>query len=92
MLPDGMWICEVTVRHEDTGWEHYADRWEVLTASGQVPARWGVAHSHVDEQPEVHCRQQMPRWQPHGRRSRMCCSELSWQSLSTNSGLAVCAT
>jgi hypothetical protein len=77
LQPDGMWICEVTVRHEDTGWEHYAHRREVL-------ATLALAHAHVDEQPEVHCRQRMPRAQPHGRRSRMSCSELSWQSLSTN--------
>ena len=24
----------VTVKHDDEGWNHYADRWEVLTPAG----------------------------------------------------------
>jgi hypothetical protein len=50
-LPDGAWTFEVTVQHEDTGWEHYADRWEVLTTEGEVLATRVLAHPHVDEQP-----------------------------------------
>jgi hypothetical protein len=41
----------VTVRHEDSGWEHYADRWEVLTPDGKVIATRVLHHPHVDEQP-----------------------------------------
>jgi hypothetical protein len=48
---DGTWTFEVTVQHEDTGWEHYADRWEVLTLEGEVLATRVLAHPHVDEQP-----------------------------------------
>jgi hypothetical protein len=48
---NGTWTFEVTVHHEDTGWEHYADRWEVLTADGEVLATRVLAHPHVDEQP-----------------------------------------
>jgi hypothetical protein len=49
--PDGSWTFEVTVQHEDTGWEHYADRWEVLTLDGEVLATRVLAHPHVEEQP-----------------------------------------
>ena len=48
---DGTWSFEVTVQHEDTGWEHYADRWEVVTPEGEVLATRVLAHPHVDEQP-----------------------------------------
>jgi hypothetical protein len=48
---DGTWSFEVTVQHEDTGWEHYADRWEVLSPDGQVLATRVLAHPHVNEQP-----------------------------------------
>lgn len=48
---DGTHDITVTVRHADTGWEHFADRWEVLDAEGAVLARRVLAHPHVDEQP-----------------------------------------
>lgn len=48
---DGTWVFEVTVKHEDTGWEHYADLWEVLTPDGEVLATRELAHPHVKEQP-----------------------------------------
>jgi hypothetical protein len=41
----------VTVRHADQGWNHYADRWEVLTPDGRVLATRTLYHPHVDEQP-----------------------------------------
>lgn len=47
------YVCEfhVTLRHADEGWEHYADRWEVLTPDGELLATRVLAHPHVDEQP-----------------------------------------
>lgn len=42
---------EVTVRHADEGWEHYADAWEVLSPEGEVLATRTLYHPHVDEQP-----------------------------------------
>jgi len=51
LQPDGSWTFEVTVQHEDTGWEHYADRWEVLSPGGEVLATRVLAHPHVNEQP-----------------------------------------
>ncbi|MDZ7842036.1 MAG: hypothetical protein U5R46_14640 [Gammaproteobacteria bacterium] len=41
----------VTVAHSDEGWDHYADKWEVLDADGTVIATRELAHPHVDEQP-----------------------------------------
>lgn len=48
---DGTWKFDVTVRHEDTGWEHYADAWEVLSPDGTVLATRVLTHPHVNEQP-----------------------------------------
>jgi hypothetical protein len=46
-------VCrfDVTVRHADEGWEHYADRWEVLSPAGELLAVRVLQHPHVDEQP-----------------------------------------
>ena len=41
----------VTVRHADTGWDHYANAWEVLAPDGSVIATRVLAHPHVHEQP-----------------------------------------
>ncbi len=51
LQPDGTGTFEVTVQHEDTGWEHYADRWGVLPPEGEVLATRVLAHPHVNEQP-----------------------------------------
>jgi len=47
----GSWSFDVTVQHKDTGWEHYADAWDVLSPAGEVLATRVLAHPHVDEQP-----------------------------------------
>jgi hypothetical protein len=46
-------LCEidVTVQHDDENWDHYADRWELLTETGGEIAVRELAHPHVDEQP-----------------------------------------
>ena len=41
----------VTVRHADAGWDHYADKWDVLTPDGEVIATRVLAHPHDNEQP-----------------------------------------
>lgn len=40
-----------TVRHADEGWDHYADKWDVVAADGTVLATRVLLHPHVDEQP-----------------------------------------
>lgn len=41
----------VTLSHPDTGWDHYADGWEVLTPDGTSLGIRELAHPHVNEQP-----------------------------------------
>ena len=42
---------EVTVRHADEGWDHYADRWEVVSPDGAVLGTRVLHHPHETEQP-----------------------------------------
>ena len=46
-------ICrfDVTIRHADTGWKHYADRFEILDENGKLLATKVLRHPHVHEQP-----------------------------------------
>ncbi len=48
---NGFWRFDVKVRHADEGWEHYADRWEVLSPEGRVLGARVLLHPHVNEQP-----------------------------------------
>lgn len=41
----------VTVLHKDTGWDHYANKWEILDQQGTVLGTRILYHPHVDEQP-----------------------------------------
>ena len=41
----------VTVLHDDTGWEHYADKWEITDEKGTVLGTRILQHPHVGEQP-----------------------------------------
>jgi hypothetical protein len=47
----GSWAVDTTLRHADTGWEHYADAWRVVAPNGEVLATRTLVHPHVDEQP-----------------------------------------
>lgn len=47
----GGYRFDVTVAHEDTGWDHYADVWEVVAPDGSVLGVRTLLHPHVDEQP-----------------------------------------
>jgi len=48
---EGRFRFDVTVRHDDEGWDHYADRWEVRGPDGAVLGVRELAHPHVNEQP-----------------------------------------
>lgn len=48
---DGSYRFDVTVRHADAGWEHYADKWQVLGADGTVYGERVLLHPHDSEQP-----------------------------------------
>lgn len=41
----------VTLKHDDTGWDHYANLWEVLDPKGNTIAKRVLHHPHVKEQP-----------------------------------------
>ncbi len=55
---DGSWTFHVTISHPDTGWEDYADGWDILLPDGsKLLVHEGdvftrlLAHPHVNEQP-----------------------------------------
>ncbi|MDF2374122.1 MAG: hypothetical protein P1V21_25355 [Rhizobiaceae bacterium] len=48
---DGSWRFDVTLRHGDEGWDHYADRWDIVGPDGTVYGNRVLAHPHVNEQP-----------------------------------------
>ena len=45
------WTVSVTLQHADTGWDHYADGWRVVTADGKVLGHRTLYHPHENEQP-----------------------------------------
>ncbi|MFK7855833.1 MAG: hypothetical protein AB8B79_17035 [Granulosicoccus sp.] len=50
-LGDGRYRIDATVLHADEGWEHYADRWDVLAPDGTILGSRKLAHPHENEQP-----------------------------------------
>jgi hypothetical protein len=47
----GMWRFDVTVRHNDEGWDHYADAWQVIDPrGGEILGGRILAHPHDAEQ------------------------------------------
>lgn len=55
---DGTWTFHVTVEHPDTGWEDYANGWDIITTQGQVIKKSVdeaftrvLTHPHENEQP-----------------------------------------
>jgi hypothetical protein len=52
-VPDGngVWTISVSLKHPDTGWDHYASAWKVLSPDGEVLGLRALTHPHVDEQP-----------------------------------------
>ena len=48
----GIWRFDVTVEHNDEGWDHYADAWDVVDPTTQeVLATRVLLHPHENEQP-----------------------------------------
>ncbi len=46
-------ICKfnVTVKHADEGWNHFANGWQIFTPQGELLGHRALAHPHVNEQP-----------------------------------------
>jgi len=47
----GAWRFDVTLSHDDTGWDHYADGWRIIDSAGNELGHRKLAHPHVNEQP-----------------------------------------
>ena len=41
----------VTVKHDDSGWKHYADKWDVTGPQEVILGTRTLYHPHVNEQP-----------------------------------------
>lgn len=79
-----VWNVSVTLRHDDSGWDHYADGWEVLDAQGQRLGYRKLLHPHVEEQPFTRSLSGVVI--PDGTREifiRTRCSQHGWDSALT---------
>ena len=47
----GTYHFDVTVKSDDTGWDKYADKWDVVGPNGQVLGTRTLLHPHETEQP-----------------------------------------
>ncbi|RAI03720.1 hypothetical protein DLJ53_04355 [Acuticoccus sediminis] len=45
------WRFDVTVRHDDEGWDHYVKTFVVATEDGRTLGTRTIFHPHVNEQP-----------------------------------------
>ena len=50
-VSNGKFRFDVTLRHADEGWKHYANRWQVETPEGKILGTRVLLHPHVNEQP-----------------------------------------
>ena len=50
-LSGGAWNVRTTLRHADSGWDHYADAWRVVNEKGDVLGSRILHHPHESEQP-----------------------------------------
>ena len=48
---DSSWCISATVRHNDEGWDHYANAWAVFDKDENEIAWRTLLHPHDDEQP-----------------------------------------
>lgn len=74
------WDFDVTIEHPDTGWDHYADGWEIVDAEGKVLGTRILHHPHVEEQPFTRSLRHVML--PDGTREvfiRVKCSEHGWK-------------
>ncbi len=48
---DNRYSFDVTILHNDTGWNHYVNKWDIVDNNGVVLATRLLYHPHVNEQP-----------------------------------------
>ena len=46
-------VCNfnVTLKHEDKGWDHFANKWQIYTPEDKLITTRTLHHPHVNEQP-----------------------------------------
>jgi hypothetical protein len=49
MLSKTSYEVQVTIQHDDTSWEHFADRWEVVGPGGKILGTRVLYHPHIGE-------------------------------------------
>jgi len=75
------WRFDVTLAHPDTGWDHYADGWELIDEAGNQIAYRELMHPHVEEQPFTRSLRNVML--PDGLRTlwvRAKCSQNGWST------------
>ncbi len=45
------WTFRVSLYHNDTGWDHYADAWRIVDKDGKALETRVLFHPHINEQP-----------------------------------------
>ncbi|MCW8914598.1 MAG: hypothetical protein OQK24_01950 [Magnetovibrio sp.] len=50
---DNTYRFSVTVKHTDTGWDHYANAFDVISPDGRILGTRKLLHPHVNEQPFI---------------------------------------
>ena len=48
---DQTWTFAVTLKHDDKGWDHYANEWQIIGADNKIFGTRTLYHPHVNEQP-----------------------------------------
>jgi len=43
------WTVDVTLKHHDTGWNHYADEWRLVDNKGNVLGDRVLFHPHMEQ-------------------------------------------
>ena len=74
------WDFDVSLAHGDTGWDHYADAWQIEDSAGNILGTRTLHHPHVNEQPFTRSLRQVMI--PDGTREvfvRVKCSQTHWK-------------
>lgn len=48
---ENMFQIDVTIKHLDEGWDHYANQWDILDEKGELIGSRVLHHPHENEQP-----------------------------------------
>lgn len=51
LMSSGSWHVSTTLKHDDSGWDHYADAWRVVDENGKDLGTRTLFHPHENEQP-----------------------------------------